>query len=99
MQAKICSCPTETRAISATSPPRGKFPNPVRPRLYASVKRLFDVVLSLVMVVPAVPLILIAAAAVRLTSRGPAFYSQVRLGRNGQPFRMYKIRSMVVDSE
>jgi lipopolysaccharide/colanic/teichoic acid biosynthesis glycosyltransferase len=36
---------------------------------------------------------------VRLTSRGPAFYSQIRLGLGGRPYRIYKFRSMVLDSE
>jgi lipopolysaccharide/colanic/teichoic acid biosynthesis glycosyltransferase len=45
------------------------------------------------------PLVAAAAIAVRATSRGPAFYSQVRLGRNRKRFVIYKLRSMVVDSE
>src|SRR5262249_6782677 len=40
------------------------------------------------------PVILLCAVLVRLTSRGPAFYSQVRLGRGGRPYRIYKIRTM-----
>jgi lipopolysaccharide/colanic/teichoic acid biosynthesis glycosyltransferase len=46
------------------------------------------------MLVLAAPFVLIALVLVRLTSRGPAFYSQVRLGLNGRPFRIYKIRTM-----
>lgn len=45
------------------------------------------------------PIVLVAALLIRLTSRGPAFYSQVRLGRGGQPFHVYKIRSMMHDCE
>jgi lipopolysaccharide/colanic/teichoic acid biosynthesis glycosyltransferase len=52
-----------------------------------------------VLLVPAAPLILVAALLVKLTSRGPVFYAQTRLGLHGQPFRIYKIRTMVVDSE
>lgn len=45
------------------------------------------------------PLLLVIAIAVRWDSRGPAVFSQVRTGRDGQPFRMYKFRSMVIDAE
>jgi lipopolysaccharide/colanic/teichoic acid biosynthesis glycosyltransferase len=45
------------------------------------------------------PLILIAAILVKLTSRGPVFYAQVRAGKNGHPFRIYKIRTMIHDCE
>ena len=45
------------------------------------------------------PLILMGAVAVRLTSRGPAFYSQTRLGLRGRPFQIYKLRSMWMNCE
>lgn len=45
------------------------------------------------------PLFLITAVAIRLDSKGPAFYSQKRIGKNGKPFKMYKFRSMCVDAE
>src|SRR5436309_2819593 len=99
MQAKTRSCPAETRAVPAAPScraPSGSFP---RPHLYCCVKRVFDLLVTLLLCVLALPVIVLSAAAVKLTSRGPAFYSQVRLGRNGRPFRMYKIRSMVEDSE
>jgi lipopolysaccharide/colanic/teichoic acid biosynthesis glycosyltransferase len=43
--------------------------------------------------------VLLAALAVKLNSRGPVFYSQVRLGRGGQPYRIYKIRTMYHECE
>ncbi|HEX8497197.1 MAG TPA: sugar transferase, partial [Actinomycetales bacterium] len=46
-----------------------------------------------------VPLVLVAAAAVRLTSRGPAFFTQERIGRDGTPFTLWKLRSLVVVAE
>jgi lipopolysaccharide/colanic/teichoic acid biosynthesis glycosyltransferase len=45
------------------------------------------------------PLFMLAAVAIRLTSPGPIFFGQLRSGRGGVPFRMYKFRSMVVDAE
>jgi lipopolysaccharide/colanic/teichoic acid biosynthesis glycosyltransferase len=74
-------------------------PSLLRPGSYLSHKRVVDVCIALVLLVPAAPLILVALLLVKLTSRGPALYSQTRLGRDGQPFRIYKIRTMVVDSE
>jgi Undecaprenyl-phosphate glucose phosphotransferase len=63
------------------------------------VKRLMDVVLSLVGLVVLSPLLALLAALVKLTSPGPVFYRQERCGLNGRPFFMLKFRSMPVDSE
>src|SRR5437879_3274184 len=70
-----------------------------RTGLYCSAKRAFDLIVAILVSVVALPFILLSVALVKLTSRGPAFYSQIRLGLNGKPFRIYKIRSMVEDSE
>lgn len=95
MLAKPIPIKSETRV-----PPRREGGTPLLPSgIYLSIKRGFEVFLSLVLCVPAFPLILISAIVVKLTSRGPVFYSQIRLGRHGQPFRIWKIRSMVVESE
>jgi lipopolysaccharide/colanic/teichoic acid biosynthesis glycosyltransferase len=66
---------------------------------YKGVKRLIDVSLAGVILVISSPIILLAMILVRMTSPGPAIYSQVRLGLKGRPFTIYKIRSMRVDSE
>jgi lipopolysaccharide/colanic/teichoic acid biosynthesis glycosyltransferase len=58
-----------------------------------------DGVLGLVLLVLSAPLILLAGLLIRLTSRGPVFYSQTRSGRNGRPFTLYKIRTMYHDCE
>jgi lipopolysaccharide/colanic/teichoic acid biosynthesis glycosyltransferase len=65
-----------------------------RSRGYAA-KRLFDVVASLAILVAVSPLLAIVAAAIKLTSRGPAIFKQKRLGQGGVPFTFYKFRSMV----
>ena len=72
---------------------------PLRPSLYGFVKRTLDVVLALVLLVLTAPLLLLAAALVKLTSRGPVFYSQTRMGLNGRPFTIYKVRTMYHDCE
>ena len=65
----------------------------------ATVKRASDLLGAAVLILPALPLMGLLAALVRLTSPGPAFFRQDRVGKNGKPFRMYKIRSMVADAE
>jgi lipopolysaccharide/colanic/teichoic acid biosynthesis glycosyltransferase len=66
---------------------------------YLYVKLALDFVIALILFVITLPLVLIAMALVKLTSRGPALYLQTRLGRNGRPFTMYKIRTMAHDAE
>ncbi len=62
-------------------------------------KNVQDRILGGAMLLAALPVILLAALAVRLSSPGGAFYGQARVGRDGQPFTMWKLRSMVVDAE
>ncbi len=65
---------------------------------YTYVKRAFDIVFSLTMILAfALPGLLIAAVVV-LTSSGPAFYNERRIGRKGRPFRLWKFRSMYRDA-
>ena len=68
-------------------------------RGYAVVKRLMDTAVALVMLAAGAPVWLAIAAAIKLASKGPAIFSQVRIGLHGRPFRMYKFRSMVADAE
>ena len=63
----------------------------------AFLKRLLDVVGSLVLIIFSSPLMLIAAVGVKLSSPGPVIFTQERIGRNKKPFRMYKFRSMRVN--
>src|SRR5262245_4717067 len=57
-------------------------------------KAVLDVLAAAVLLVAAAPVIVAAGVLVGLTSRGPAVYSQRRLGRGGRPFVMYKLRTM-----
>lgn len=63
-----------------------------------AVKRLIDVSLSLVLIVMISPLLLLLWCLVRLTSSGPAFFRQERVGRNMRSFTMLKLRTMYVDN-
>jgi len=69
----------------------------VSPWCNSSGKRLFDVVLAALFLVPALPLMALVFVLVKLTSRGPALFSQHRAGKNGIEFRLLKFRTMVHD--
>ncbi len=61
-------------------------------------KRLFDIVLSLLgIIVLAIPMLIIAII-VKCTSKGPAIFVQLRVGKNGKPFKFFKFRSMRIDA-
>jgi lipopolysaccharide/colanic/teichoic acid biosynthesis glycosyltransferase len=62
-------------------------------------KRWFDVACTLCGLIVLSPVFLIAVLAIRLSSRGPAFFTQVRVGRHGKLFRIFKFRTMRVESE
>lgn len=63
------------------------------------IKRMVDIMLSLILMVVLSPLFLITAAAIKCTSPGPVFFVQERLGLNKRLFRLYKFRTMVPDAE
>lgn len=63
------------------------------------IKDLLEFLLALLMLIAAMPIIVVALVLVRMTSRGSVIYAQKRLGRKGQPFTIYKIRTMYLDSE
>ncbi len=62
-------------------------------------KKLFDRVGAATLILLASPLLLATAIAVKLSSRGPVFYGQERIGRDGEPFAMLKFRSMYQDAD
>jgi lipopolysaccharide/colanic/teichoic acid biosynthesis glycosyltransferase len=63
------------------------------------LKRIFDLLLTMVALIVLSPIIAAIAVAIRLDSRGPIFFRQVRIGQDGEPFLMTKFRSMVIDAE
>ena len=62
-------------------------------------KRVFDIVVSLILLLLLSPLFLILAIAIKLDSKGPVFYRQVRVTQYGKTFRIFKFRSMVQDAD
>lgn len=72
---------------------------PKRSLWFSFIKRSFDIAASaLGLVLCLLPMLLIAAA-IKFDSRGPALFSQERLGKDGKPFTMYKFRSMYLNAE
>jgi exopolysaccharide biosynthesis polyprenyl glycosylphosphotransferase len=66
---------------------------------YAGLKRTFDILFALTVLAIAWPIMLIVALLVKLTSRGPIIFQQVRVGQRGRYFNCYKFRSMCPDAE
>ena len=62
--------------------------------IYKFVKRAFDFIVALVAIVAISPLLLIISAIVYLGDPGPVIYGQLRIGKNGKAFKMWKFRSM-----
>ena len=81
----------KTYQIEAVSPSGGIF--------YRLVKRIFDILISLVAGIILFPVLLIIGLLIRIDSPGKAIYVQERIGKNSKPFRMLKFRTMVEDAE
>jgi exopolysaccharide biosynthesis polyprenyl glycosylphosphotransferase len=63
------------------------------------LKRVFDFVVAAAALIALAPFLLAIAIAIKIDSPGPILFSQIRAGLDGRPFRMYKLRTMVVDAE
>jgi len=68
-------------------------------RLYRRLQRVFDVVSSLIGIALSLPIMALAAVAIRIESTGPVVYTQERVGLHGRKFRIFKLRSMQADAE
>jgi lipopolysaccharide/colanic/teichoic acid biosynthesis glycosyltransferase len=69
------------------------------PAWQQNLKGFLDVILAFVALILLSPLFAALAIGVRLSSHGPIFYKQERIGKNGKPFIIYKFRSMYIDAE
>ena len=68
-------------------------------KAYLIAKRITDVILSSCGLILLSPVLLVTAIAIKIDSKGPIFFKQMRVGKNGVQFPMYKFRSMVVNAE
>ncbi len=64
-----------------------------------AAKRLFDIIFSICAIVVTSPVMLLTAIAIKLDSKGPVFFKQVRVGKNGRHFKIWKFRSMCVGAD
>ena len=67
--------------------------------IYLFVKRVFDLIISVFLLIVLSPLFLVIILAIKLDSKGKAIYTQTRIGQNGKTFKLYKFRSMIVDAD
>jgi len=74
-------------------------PSPATTSSRRDAQRLFDLALTIPILVLIAPLLLVAALAVAVSSRGPVLFRQIRIGRGEQPFWMLKFRTMYVDAD
>lgn len=74
------------------------FPQLVKPGELI-LKRTMDIVLAALVLILSLPIIIVTAIVIKIDSKGPIFYSQKRVGKDGNEFNIYKFRSMVVDAE
>lgn len=81
------------------SSPLIKISNGLMPAWQENVKRLIDVAASSLAIIILLPIYIGVAIAIKITSKGPIIYRQERIGKFGEPFTIYKFRSMVADSE
>ncbi len=68
-------------------------------RTYYATKRVLDILAGILGLVCLSPLFLVTALLIKMTSKGPVFYTQIRVGKDGVPFKMYKFRTMRTDAE
>ncbi|MGQ9847968.1 MAG: sugar transferase [Bacteroidales bacterium] len=65
----------------------------------SNLKRLIDIVFSIIAIILLIPVYLFLAIGVKMSSKGPIIYTHERIGRYGKPFNIYKFRSMYIDAE
>lgn len=62
-------------------------------------KRFFDVIFALLLLIPLIPVMLIIAIVIKIDSKGPAIFKQIRSGKNNKGFMLYKFRSMTCNND
>jgi exopolysaccharide biosynthesis polyprenyl glycosylphosphotransferase len=93
----ILSGSVKTNSIFGT--PLVQINREIMPAWQFSIKRIMDIFVSLVAIIILSPVYIGIALAVKFNSRGPVFFVQERIGKDGQPFDIYKFRTMVQNAE
>ena len=90
----------EKANITDTSKAAASNTHSVKPKpIYDFVKRVFDIVCSLIGLIVLSPVFIILSILVKTTSEGPAFFAHKRVGKGGKTIKIYKFRSMVTNAE
>lgn len=63
------------------------------------LKRIIDIIVSLIVSLILIPFIIMISLLIKITSKGPIFYNQIRIGKDGKKFKMYKFRTMIQNAE
>jgi exopolysaccharide biosynthesis polyprenyl glycosylphosphotransferase len=87
------------RALSLAHEPMLYVEAPTLARAQVAMKRVFDVVMSSIGLLVSSPIFLIVAVCIKISDRGPIFFRQQRVGRDGRLFQVIKFRTMVVNAE
>ena len=64
-----------------------------------AIKRIFDIIFSLLLLILLLPILVLLAIAIKIDSKGPVFYRQERITKNGKSFRIFKFRTMVQNAD
>jgi len=106
MDLRISAIPSMTDILSGRVKSTTIFDTPLlevshelMPIWQANVKKLLDLVISILAVIILLPLEIFLILGIKLSSSGPLFYKQERIGRYGKPFKIIKFRSMYMDAE
>lgn len=71
----------------------------IQKKTYQTVKRILDVILSLVGLIVLLPIFIFIGIAIKIESKGPVFFKHARIGKNGKVIKIYKFRTMVENAE
>jgi exopolysaccharide biosynthesis polyprenyl glycosylphosphotransferase len=103
MSNEILAVDELTAAEKVLYPPQGWVSEEIKNKgdrgFYAQAKRAFDVGGSIAGLILLAPVMTVAAVLIKLSSKGEVFYSQVRIGKDGKHFEIYKFRTMKIDAE
>jgi undecaprenyl phosphate N,N'-diacetylbacillosamine 1-phosphate transferase len=68
-------------------------------KVYSGLKKVFDIIFSIILILIFLPLLLLVTLLIKVDSKGPVIFKQVRIGLNGKSFKVYKFRSMYIGAE
>ena len=71
----------------------------IKKKTHLLYKRIFDLILALILLIVLSPIMLVVSLAIKLTDRGPVFYRQVRVTQYGKEFKIFKFRTMVMNAD